>query len=899
MGNCCSVQIGLENFIIRGLDSIFGHANYVCKLKQTLPTLSVALQELRALRNDMQREVDLAEQRLLKPFERVQLWLSKAETMITEAEKLIADGPQQMNNLCLGGCASKNCLSSYKFGKKVAKMLKKINDHRSNGAFAKVAESQPAASVVVRPEERPIAQESMIEKVWSCIEDKDVGVIGLYGLGGVGKTTLLTQINNKFSTTPNDFDVIIWALVSKHSDVGKIQDRIGGNIGFSDAFWKSKSVDEKAVDIYGVLCNKRFVVLLDDLWERVDLNQVGIPKPSQENGSKLIFTTRSLEVCGEMEARKRIKVECLGPEKAWELFQDKVGDETLNSHPDIRKLAEEVAERCGGLPLALITISRGMACKTTPGVWKYAIEKLKRSSLPKMENEVFPLLKFSYDNLPNVTMKCCLLYCCLYPEDYCIPKKRLVEYWFCEGMLNEFDRICEAQMQGNYIINSLLSACLLENGGEIGGEDCVKMHDVVRDMALWIACELETKEEKFFVKAGAQLFEGPDVKAWEGAKRMSVMKNQIEVLKGTPKCPNLRTLFLSENKLRVISNGFCRFIPHLMVLNLSENIGLRALPEGISQLISLQSLDLSWTSITELPMELKSLTKLKMLDLSYTYDLRKIPPHLISSFSKLQIFRAWCTTSGDYPKEDNVLNGDNENLIEELKSLRHLNILTIPPIKSLFALERFVSFHLFQCCTQALHLRHLRESNVFNVLWLENMERLETLYFEGCGSIEIKMEKLSPNTNYTSTFHTLSHVVIRGCNKLVDTTWLILAPNLCYISIFGCAKLEEILSERKLGETADVVGIPYPKPFLKLKTLALGYLPELKSIYWDALPFPNLKSISLLGDCPKLKKLPLNVDSAKGNQITILGSKDWWATVEWENEATRDTFLPSFRYFPK
>ncbi|PPR88820.1 hypothetical protein GOBAR_AA31854 [Gossypium barbadense] len=38
---------------------------------------------------------------------------------------------------------------------------------------------------------------------------------------------------------------------------------------------------------------------------------------------------------------------------------------------------------------------------------------------------------------------------------------------------------------------------------------------------------------------------------------------------------------------------------------------------------------------------------------------------------------------------------------------------------------------------------------------------------------------------------------------------------------------------------------------------------------------------------------------AKGNQITILGSKDWWATVEWENEATRDTFLPSFRYFPK
>ncbi|XP_016708581.1 probable disease resistance protein At1g52660 [Gossypium hirsutum] len=365
MGNCCSIQIDFENFLLRGWVCIVGHANYVCKLKQTLPTLSAALQELRAQRNDMQREVDVAEQRLLEPFEQVQLWLSKAETMITKAEKLIEDSPRQMNYLCLGSCASKNFLSSYKFGKNVTKMLQEINDHVSKGAFKKVAESKPSASVVVRPEEQPIGLESTIEKVWSCIVDKDVGIIGLYGLGGVGKTTLLTQINNKFSTTPDKFDVVIWALVSKDYNVAKIQDKIGGNIGFWDTSWKSKSVDEKAVDIYGVLRNKRFVILLDDLWERVDLNKVGIPKPSQENGSKLIFTARSLEVCGEMEARKRIKVECLEPEKAWELFQAKVGDETLNSHPNIWKLAEQVVERCGGLPLALITIGHAMACKVT------------------------------------------------------------------------------------------------------------------------------------------------------------------------------------------------------------------------------------------------------------------------------------------------------------------------------------------------------------------------------------------------------------------------------------------------------------------------------------------------------------------------------------------------------
>ncbi|XP_017643609.1 disease resistance protein SUMM2-like [Gossypium arboreum] len=676
MGNCCSVQCGLDNFLLRGLDFIGVHANYVWKLKQDLPTLSAALEELKARRVDVKRRVDLAERKLLKPLEEVQQWLSTAGPTITEAEKLIEDGRQQMNNLCLGGCASKNCLSSYKYGKKVNKMLQEISDLMRKGAFEKVAEDPPPAPVVVRPEGQAVALESTIQKVWSCIVETNVGIIGLYGLGGVGKTTLLTKLNNKFSTTPNDFEVVIWAVVSKDYDVGKIQDRIGENIGFPQS-WKNESVDQKAIDIYRILSNKRFVVLLDDLWKKVDLNLVGIPEPSQTKGSKLIFTTRSLDICGYMEAKTKIKVDCLEPEKAWELFQDKVGDEALNSHPDIPNLAKQVAERCGGLPLALITIGCAMACKTTPEDWNYAIEMLKRCAVPQMEEDVFSLLKFSYDNLPNAAMRSCFLYCCLHPEDYCIPKKRLVEYWFCEGLLIEFDRISEAQMQSDHIINFLLNACLLENGGEIHGEECVKMHDVIRDMALWITRNSEATENNFFVKAGAQLYEEPDVKAWESVKRMSVMTNKIEVLKETPKCPNLRTLFLSQNELQVISDGFFQFMPHLTVLDLSRNLRLHVLPEGISLLVCLECLDLSFTGISELPIGLKSLTKLKMLDLSYMHNLRKIPQHLISSFHKLQIFRMWWSGYGDYPNEDNVLYGGNEKLIVELKGLQRLSIIRI------------------------------------------------------------------------------------------------------------------------------------------------------------------------------------------------------------------------------
>eukprot|EP00262_Sarcandra_glabra_P012017 TRINITY_DN2996_c0_g1_i3.p1 TRINITY_DN2996_c0_g1~~TRINITY_DN2996_c0_g1_i3.p1 ORF type:complete len:114 (-),score=20.91 TRINITY_DN2996_c0_g1_i3:298-639(-) len=81
-----------------------------------------------------------------------------------------------------------------------------------------------------------------------------------------------------------------------------------------------------------------------------------------------------------MKARKKIKVECLAQEEAWNLFLDNVGEEAMNCHPDIPTLAEIVAQKCGGLPLALITIGRAMASKKTPQEWKHAITVLGESA---------------------------------------------------------------------------------------------------------------------------------------------------------------------------------------------------------------------------------------------------------------------------------------------------------------------------------------------------------------------------------------------------------------------------------------------------------------------------------------------------------------------------------------
>ena len=139
---------------------------------------------------------------------------------------------------------------------------------------------------------------------------------------------------------------------------------------------------------------------------------LGVPSPNSQNKSKVILTTRFLDVCCRREAQKSIKVECLTKEESINLFKEKVGEATLNSHPDIPHLAETAAKECKGLPLALVTIGRAMAGKSTPQEWERAIQMLKTypSKLSGMGDHLFQILKFSYDNLSNETIKACFLY---------------------------------------------------------------------------------------------------------------------------------------------------------------------------------------------------------------------------------------------------------------------------------------------------------------------------------------------------------------------------------------------------------------------------------------------------------------------------------------------------------
>lgn len=505
--------------------------------------------------------------------------------------------------------------------------------------------------------------------------------------------------------------------------------------------------------------------------------------------------------------------------------------------------------------------------------------------------KIYTRVKFSYDSLPNDMIKSCLLYCSLFPEDYGILKRDLIDYWIGEGFVNESNRD-ESLNKGYYIIGFLLHTCLLQEEKEDSSR--VKIHDVVSDMSLRIACELEKEKENFLVHAGAGLSSIPDISKWEDMTRISYMNNQITATPGgNPKCPHLETLFLNNNSILMLNNFLFVDKPNLRVLNLSYNHSLKRLPEKcFSNLFILQHLDLSATGIEILPEDLKALVNLKYLNLDRTYFLRKIPRETFSCLLMLQVLRLFKCGYLCEAQEDSILFGGGESLVEEMSRLKDLYELSIT-LKSFHALQKFLSSNELQKCTESLCLQDLDDSSEsLNVSSLVQIEHLETLHILKCKHLEeMTIDVTGEVQNLRETHFQSLHVVkIKFCQKLKDLTWLILAPNLKIVSVSNCFDMEEVISVEKSSQVSGM--IENLNVFENLESLRLKNLPNLKSIYMNSLPFPRMKEMIVLG-CPNVKMLPLVSNSGKARKIVIKGEEEWWKELQWDR-AIEDAFLSCF-----
>ncbi|KAK9280102.1 hypothetical protein L1049_013787 [Liquidambar formosana] len=581
--------------------------------------------------------------------EEVKLWLASVQR--------INDEKQSIENQAE---AVRYWQGSY-LGKLVVEKIQEVEEHHQKGSFSDglVVDESPSSGEMLPM--TTLAGETTIKKnmeeIWDCLMNDEIRSIGVYGMGGIGKTSIMKHIHNRLLKEIDKFDNVFWVTVSKMVDVFKLQDAIA--CALNKVLSQRECETKRAKRLFSMLREKkRYVLILDDVWGAIDLENVGIPKPTLDNGCKIILTTRSLDVCRRMNY-KNLKMELLSEGEAWSLFLNTVGQDVLHT-PTLEPIIKLVAKECARLPLAIVTIGGSMKGVINKCEWRNALEELRESTggLNDMK-KVIEQLKYSYIYLNDEKFQYCLRYCTLYPEGFVIERMKLIQYLMVEGIVEGRNRRIGID-KGHSTLNKLENACLLESCTNNQDERCVKMHDLIRDMALQIM------GHGFMVEAGVQLRDLPDEEHWtEDLEKVSLMHNNIREIsfRAPPKCSRLSTLLLSKNvELRRIPDSFFVHMHGLKVLDLSYT-GLMNLPNSISalgnltalllrgctslkrmpslaKLRALRMLDLHWTGIEEMPQGMELLANLRWLDLDAP-DIRMLPAGFLPKLSRLQHLVVW------------------------------------------------------------------------------------------------------------------------------------------------------------------------------------------------------------------------------------------------------------------
>ncbi|KAK7295559.1 hypothetical protein RJT34_18469 [Clitoria ternatea] len=466
-------------------------------------------------------------------------------------------------------------------------------------------------------------------KIWKLLEDDQVFIIGIHGMGGVGKTFLATHMENKINRR-GTFKDVLWVTVSNDFSILRLQQDIAERMG---AKLYGKDERRNATNLLSAMeSREKTVLILDDVWEYIDLQDVGIPVGV--NGFKLILTSRLKHVCRQMDCLPTniIEITPLENDSAWELFLLKLGHHgTPATLPHrIEVIARSIVDRCDGLPLGIIMMARAMKGINDVRRWKQALEELENGK--DMEEEVLRVLKRSYDNLTGKHMQKCFLFCSLFFHD--IDRTEMIMKLAENGMINGNRSLEKIFNEGHTILDKLVDHSLLMDYGGV-----IYMKGLVRKMA----CDILLNErQSYMVKCKKGLTKMPDV--WEWTNDLEVvflMHNEIEeIQEGTsPDCPRLSNLFLNSNNINNIPECFFRHMNALTALDLSNNEELIRLPNSLTTLRSLISLrlrecdsleyvpplgelqalsilDISGCAIEKVPEGLQSLINLKWLDLS-------------------------------------------------------------------------------------------------------------------------------------------------------------------------------------------------------------------------------------------------------------------------------------------
>ncbi|KAK4580609.1 hypothetical protein RGQ29_024305 [Quercus rubra] len=668
------------------------------------------------------------------------------------------------------------------------------------------------SDVIGRDDDR----EKIIHLLMEQAAGRNVSVIPIVGIGGLGKTTLAKLVYND-ERVARHFQLRKWVCVSEDFDVRSLIIEILKSP--ADSIDENLSIDQLQILLRELLKDKKFLLVLDDVWN--DDHNKWIELKSLLlggcKGSKIIVTTRKRSVATIMGTVTTYNLDGLSQEYCLSLFKKlafKEGEENL--YPNLLEIAEEIVEKCKGVPLAVRTLAGILYSKVDEREWKFVRDN-EIWNLEQKQGDILPALKLSYNQLP-LHLKQCFAYCSLFPKDYVFKSYLLVQFWMAHGLLQSPDNENQdLEDIGDLYIKELMSRSLFQDVYEDGlFTYFFKMHDLVHDLAISIAkgeCSVVTKTSTLAAEVC----------------HLSILESGQEVTTQLEKLSKVQTIiFQTGQSMSILKACISRF-KYLRMLDFRDS-SFEMLPNSIGSLKHLRYLDLIGNDrIKQLPDSICKLYSLQTLLLGACSNLERLPKGIrdIISLRFLMVTTKHTCLS--------------EKAIGCLDSLRFLAIADCENLKCMFEgmegrltyLRTLVVYGCPSLTTLSLSIRHL---TALETLTIMDCKELSLTEMEGEDNQDLKLS--------------LQKLKIGGLPKLeVLPQWLQGSAN--------------TLQQLWIGECENLKALPEWLPRLKsLHALWIEECPKLSSLPEGMEALTALRQLGIRG-CPDLIRKCREEDSHK------------------------------------